>query len=429
MSIKTKVLIWCSTAIGVAILITGMHFIVTRNANLAIERRGIAIDIAQGSLELNILSDQYISSHNERALAQWEARYDSILALLEQLSKGDDDIGKAIISNIDSYMMGLKTAFAALGDVTGTDNQDVFYRERSALFSSEISVKSGLLASSAIKLSNHYAAHVQQSVGQASILITISLLILIIILGFFWVIISRQTQMLTNTVTDLAAINKELEAFSYSVSHDLRAPLRSIDGFSQALLEDYPDKLDKQGKNYLQRIRSSTQRMGILIDDLLKLSRITRSEMKDEMIDLSTMAHLIIAEFYKIEPERQVEFVIMPDLKARGDGHLMKLLLENLLENAFKYTSRHPQARIEFGSTQVEGKQTFFVRDDGAGFDMTYVDKLFKPFQRLHSDREFPGIGIGLATVQRIINRHSGQVWAEAEIEKGATFYFTLGKN
>jgi light-regulated signal transduction histidine kinase (bacteriophytochrome) len=204
--------------------------------------------------------------------------------------------------------------------------------------------------------------------------------------------------------------------------------LRSIDGFSQALLEDYTDKLDEQGRNYLQRVRSNTQKMGELIDDLLKLSRVTRSEMKPEMVNLSTLAQSIATELQKTQPGRQVEFVKTPGLNASGDANLLRLLLENLLGNAWKFTAKHPQSRIEFGSTQVGGKQVFFVRDDGAGFDMTYADKLFTPFQRLHSDSEFPGIGIGLATAQRIIHRHGGRVWAEGEIEKGATFYFTLSE-
>ncbi len=232
--------------------------------------------------------------------------------------------------------------------------------------------------------------------------------------------------MVGERTAELKAVNQELESFSYSVSHDLRAPLHSIDGFSRALLQDYPDKLDEQGKHYLQRLGSNVQKMGELIDDLLKLSRITRSDMKLEIVNLSTLAQSIATELQKTRPERQVEFVITPGLSAKGDEHLLRLLLENLIDNAWKYTGKHQQARIEFGSSQADGKQVFLVRDDGAGFDMTYADKLFAPFQRLHSDSEFPGIGIGLATAQRIINRHGGRIWAEGEIEKGATFYFTL---
>lgn len=225
---------------------------------------------------------------------------------------------------------------------------------------------------------------------------------------------------------ELATVNKEMEAFSYSVSHDLRAPLRSIDGFSQALLEDYADTLAAQGKDYLQRVRAATQRMGLLIDDLLSLSRVTRSEMKPEAVNLSALAGTIAVELQKTQPERQVEFAIAAGLTAKGDARLLRVALENLLGNAWKYTSKHPLARIEFGVTPKDGTQVYFVRDDGAGFDMAYADKLFAPFQRLHSPGEFPGSGIGLATVQRIIHRHGGGIWAEGEVGKGATFYFTL---
>ncbi len=224
----------------------------------------------------------------------------------------------------------------------------------------------------------------------------------------------------------LEKANKEMEAFAYSVSHDLRAPLRGIDGFSQALLEDYPDKLDEQGKNYLQRVRSAAQRMGVLIDDLLSLSRVTRSDMRQEAVDLSALAQSIAEEFRETQPERHVAFIITPGLTVSGDVRLLRVLIENLLSNAWKFTGHHPQARIEFGVTQIDGKETFFVRDNGAGFDMTYANKLFGVFQRLHSQDEFPGTGVGLATVQRIVHRHGGKVWAEGAVGKGATFYFTL---
>jgi len=226
--------------------------------------------------------------------------------------------------------------------------------------------------------------------------------------------------------TELEAANKELEAFAYSVSHDLRAPLRGIDGFSQALLEDYSDKLDDDGRHYLQRVRTGTQRMGELIDDILKLSRATRKEMKTESVHLSELTKSISSELRQSDPERQVEFVIPEGLTAQGDSRLLGVVMENLMGNAWKFTAKRSQARIEFGVEEQEGKPVYFVRDNGAGFDMTYAAKLFRPFQRLHSEAEFMGTGIGLATVQRIIRRHGGRVWAEGEVEKGATFYFTL---
>ncbi len=235
-------------------------------------------------------------------------------------------------------------------------------------------------------------------------------------------------ELVVQRTTELTAVNKELESFSYSVSHDLRAPLRGIDGFSQALLEDYPDKLDEKGKEYLQRVRSATQRMGELIDDMLNLSRVTRSEMRREIVNLSTLVRTVAAELQKTQPERQVEFVIAEGLTVNGDTALLRVALENLLGNAWKFTGKQPRAKIEFGVTQHKGKPAHYVRDDGVGFDMTYVGKLFAPFQRLHSVGEFPGTGIGLATVQRIILRHGGTVWAEGAVGKGTTFYFTLNQ-
>jgi len=225
---------------------------------------------------------------------------------------------------------------------------------------------------------------------------------------------------------ELWAVNKELETFAYSVSHDLRAPLRSIDGFSQALLEDYGGQLDAAGRGYLQRVRAASQRMGQLIDDLLKLSRLTRSEMRREQVDLSALAREIAAEVQATQPGRAVEFVIRPGVVVDGDPRLLRVMLENLLDNAWKFTSKHERSRIELGVIQDEGQTVYFVRDDGAGFDMTYADKLFGAFQRLHAVTEFEGNGIGLATVQRIIHRHGGRVWAEGAVERGATFFFTL---
>ena len=224
----------------------------------------------------------------------------------------------------------------------------------------------------------------------------------------------------------LETANKELEAFSYSVSHDLRSPLRAIDGFSRIVLEDYANRLDAEGRNYLERIRAASQRMGHLIDDLLQLSRHTRSEMHRTQVDLSTLARALAEELQKTEPERRVEFVITPNLVANADASLLRVVLENLLGNAWKFTGKQAAPKIEFGRTTREGAPAYFVRDNGAGFDMTYAHKLFGAFQRLHTTDDFPGTGIGLATVQRIIHRHGGRLWAEAEINRGATFYFSL---
>ena len=224
----------------------------------------------------------------------------------------------------------------------------------------------------------------------------------------------------------LLSSNSELEAFCYSVSHDLRAPLRSIDGFSQALLDDYADRLDDTGKQYLQRVRAGAQRMAALIDDLLTLSRITRAELERQSIDLSEMASSVANDLSRQDPARDVVFVIAPGLEARADAQLMRTVLENLLGNAWKFTSGRSHARIEFGRTQANGASAFFVRDNGAGFDPAYAGRLFGAFQRLHAAAEFPGTGVGLASVQRVIYRHGGRVWAKGAVNQGATFFFTL---
>ena len=226
---------------------------------------------------------------------------------------------------------------------------------------------------------------------------------------------------------ELEAVNKELESFSYSVSHDLRAPLRSIAGFSTALLEDYSEKLDNEGKQYLKHIQDSSELMAQLIDDLLKLSRVTRTNINYDKVNLSDMAQEVVIELAKTEATRNVKVIIAPDITADRDRNLLRLVLENLVGNAWKFSSKVAKPRIEIGNIEHKGKQTNFVRDNGVGFEMAYADKLFKPFQRLHNSSEFPGTGIGLATVQRIIRRHGGEVWAESEGGKGATFFFTLG--
>jgi PAS domain S-box-containing protein len=233
-------------------------------------------------------------------------------------------------------------------------------------------------------------------------------------------------QRVAKRTAELQAANKELEAFSYSVSHDLRAPLRHINGFSLALLEDYADQLDDVGKNYLQQVRSASQEMGQLIDDVLQLARVTRSEMHREAVNLSELADEVMAELQKAEPARAVTINIEEGLLADGDKRLLRIMLTNLMGNAWKFTSKREQAEVAFRKEQVDGETIYSVRDNGAGFDMVYVNKLFGAFQRLHSAAEFEGTGVGLATVQRVVNRHGGRVWAEGGVNEGAAFFFTL---
>lgn len=236
--------------------------------------------------------------------------------------------------------------------------------------------------------------------------------------------------------TELVSVNKELESFTYSVSHDLRAPLRGIDGWSCALLEDYGGKLDDQARGYLERVRTETQRMGHLIDDLLRVSRVNRAEMNRTRVDLSALANSITSRIREMNPGRDTEFTIEPGLTVEGDPRLLDVALTNLLDNAAKFSSKRANAKVEFGAVDCASvdqsascgqRSRFFVRDNGAGFDMAYANQLFGPFQRLHSASEFPGTGIGLATVQRVILRHGGTICAESKPNQGATFYFTIG--
>ena len=236
----------------------------------------------------------------------------------------------------------------------------------------------------------------------------------------------RTDELLRRHTVQLEVSNAELDAFAYSVSHDLRAPLRSIDGFSQALLEDYAAQLDDAGRDSLQRVRVATQRMATLIDDLLNLARITRSEMVIGSVDVSELARELAAELAASDPGRTVDLVIAPGLEARADRGLLRVVLQNLIGNAWKFTGKRDGARIEVGVVSTNGERAYFVRDNGAGFDMAFASKLFGAFQRLHRATEFPGTGVGLATVQRIIHRHGGRVWAESVVDRGATFYFTL---
>ncbi|MFN8383160.1 MAG: PAS domain S-box protein [Anaerolineales bacterium] len=238
--------------------------------------------------------------------------------------------------------------------------------------------------------------------------------------------IQKLNQDLKQRAAQLEAANKELESFSYSVSHDLRAPLRSIDGFSHILIEDYGRQLPPEGINYLERVRAAAKRMAELIDDLLNLARVTRSPLQPKLTNLSNIVENISNEMKEQNPERDVALSITPDLMVQGDPHLLHIALENLVSNAWKFTSKKDHAMIEFGQQSKNKERTFYLRDNGTGFDMAYVNKLFGVFQRLHSISEFPGTGVGLATVHRIITIHGGRIWAEAEEGKGATFFFTL---
>jgi light-regulated signal transduction histidine kinase (bacteriophytochrome) len=238
--------------------------------------------------------------------------------------------------------------------------------------------------------------------------------------------LKRQRDNLDKLVRDLEASNKELESFAYSVSHDLRAPLRTVESFSDVVLQDYGDKLDETGKDYLNRIREASKKMSQLINDMLKLSRITRAEILEEEVNLSGMAQSIYDGLTYTQTDRQAEFIVAPEILVNGDRQLLQILMQNLLDNAWKYSSKCSNTRMEFGVKSQGDKKVYFVMDNGVGFDMKRADKLFTPFQRLHSNREYAGTGIGLAIAQRVVQRHGGRIWAESETGKGATFFFTL---
>jgi light-regulated signal transduction histidine kinase (bacteriophytochrome) len=265
------------------------------------------------------------------------------------------------------------------------------------------------------------------SASRCSPYVTGSIAVGVMLLGASHLMLAREIQRHEAIERALHDTNRELETFSYSVSHDLRSPLRSIDGFSQALLEDAGPALDPESRSHLERIRNATQRMGRLIDDLLALSKVSRAGMKQERVDVSEMAAQIVAELGRQAPARAVTVNIAPGLTATGDAQLVRLALQNLIENAWKFTGRRERPCIEVGQTKDDrGRPAFFIRDNGAGFDPAFAGNLFGPFQRLHASSEFPGTGIGLATVQRIVHRHGGHVWAEGRIDDGACFCFTL---
>jgi light-regulated signal transduction histidine kinase (bacteriophytochrome) len=253
-------------------------------------------------------------------------------------------------------------------------------------------------------------------------------LVSLLLLATSHALMTRELYRCEHIEDELHAANRELEAFSYSVSHDLRAPLRSIDGFSQALIEDAGAALPPDAREHLDRIRAATQRMGRLIDDIIGLSKVSRAEMKFERIDVTDLVAQIVAELRRQTPAREVEVLIRPGMSTTGDPQLVRVAFQNLIENAWKFTSRRPRGTIDVGISRDEnGASAFYVGDNGAGFDPAYAGKLFGPFQRLHTSDEFPGTGIGLATVLRIAHRHGGHAWAEGETNQGACFYFTLG--
>ncbi len=435
------------------------------------EEEIIADSIIKGMSELRGLTYEYSLYHEERIKEQWQIRYDSQAKLLAEISfrKAEEQV---ILTRMRQNLEGIEHNFIEL--VSAHEKQEsggtesTVYQELEDRLVARLLLQSQTIVSDAFQLAQ-FSNTEQEAVRQRGIQIVMFLAAflsaLYIAVAFLTIrsivkplenlqksteiigsgnlehrvdirsydeinqlsgAFNQMTGKLKERTAHLEEAIKEVESFAYSASHDLRTPLRSIDGFSLAILEDYSSKLDETGKDYLARVRASAQKMSEVIDAMLSLSRLTRREMLRESVDMSAMAKTIAERLKRMPPERKVEFVIAEGVTATGDAVMLKNVMEHLLGNAWKFTGMHPTARIEFGLEQVEGKTTYFVRDDGAGFDMAYVDKLFKPFERLHTDVEFAGMGIDLVAVQRIIHRHGGKVWAEGEVEKGATFYFTL---
>ena len=471
-----------------AVIITGVVFIGANSQMEKVSRKETKTAVlVKGITELEILTYDYLLHHEKRSEEQWKMRYDSLQnSLLSGEFKEPAEL--AVLERVNNNLKGIKYNFSQLteGYRNGQDrlsNKTTIELQERLI--SQMMLSSREAVSDSFKL-NELTHRERENVRQKSNMLTgflISVLAVVITSISFLINrtiseplrklregtevvgsgnlayrinmdtkdeigqLSRSFDQMTERLkrvsvsrdelvkenikrrqmgNALKAANRELEAFSYSVSHDLRAPLRSIDGFSRALLEDYLDRLDEKGKDYLNRVCRASQRMGQLIDDMLILSRVVRAEMHYEEVDLSAMAREISSNLGNSRSEHRVEFIIQEGLTATGDARLLKMAMENLLGNAWKFTEKHSSAKIEFGAKRENGKQVFFVRDDGAGFDMAYVNKLFQPFQRLHELAEFSGTGVGLANVKRIIQRHGGDIWAEGAIERGAAFYFSI---
>ena len=445
-------------------------------ANLRVDRAiasnqaSVAINKAVG--ELRYLVVDSILHRESRARLQWQSKHRALLDLLarQKLEPANQDLVEQITRNAGSVGALYPLLIKYQGDAAAGSIAERQYRELEDRVVSRLIGQTQEMLSATFRLADSSQAEVMNAQDVLTILIPAFTAAIAAAAIAAWILVTRRIllplaslQRGTETVAAgnldfrlgmghadevgslarafdemtgkverahglITVANKELETFSYSVSHDLRAPLRSMDGFSQMLLEDYADKLDADGKDSLHRIRAASQRMGVLIDDMLALSQVTRREIALGQVDLSAMAAAIVADLRQREPQRQVEVMIAPALVARTDPHLIRIALANLLENAWKFTGKRARASIEFNAASHDGKRAYLVRDNGVGFDMAHAGKLFGAFQRMHRSDEFAGTGIGLATVQRIVHRLGGQVWAEAAPERGATFYFALNE-
>jgi PAS domain S-box-containing protein len=377
----------------------------------------LAHELAVHQIELEIQNEEL-----RRSRAEAEEARDRYLDLFDFAPVGYfmlDEHNRIIEANLAGCRLLktdrsnlLKTSFTKF---IGAQDSEKFYLQRRKVLESG-ATRTGELQMQKADGTHFYAQIESLKVGQEGLRLAV-----------MDVTERRQAEeLLAQQKTQLQEAYKAMEAFSYSVSHDLKAPLRTLNGFSQAILEDYGDKLDAKGKEHLTYIKEAAQLMARLIDDLLNLSHISQVEINLDKVNLSELAKSVADGIKATQPERSAEFIIAPQLVVDGDRDLLLILLTNLLENSWKFSSKCAQSRIEVGRNMKDGKPVYFVKDNGAGFDMKYADKLFSPFRRLHTREEFPGDGIGLALSQRIIRRHGGRIWAKSEIGKGATFYFTL---
>lgn len=442
------------------------------------ERREAA-EIARATNNLRLVTFEFVLNRHERARAQWSEVSQRIDDLIEA-SRFSGDAEQQILAGIRNRRTQGTQIFQELTSVSTDDRADASRADLNRQFEAQMLSRLFILQQDNLTAANQLSdlTTLRSSAAQERLVFVILsglALIALIKIGVSWLIhrdvlnpvaklqqaaqkvaagdwrfefsgggadeigqltrdLGSMTQSLRNSLLEgersnqaLAAMNRELSAFSYSVSHDLRAPLRSMDGFSLVLLEDYGDKLDAEGKDALNRIRAASQRMGHLIDDLLRLSQVTRAELKLMRVDLSGMAHAIADSSRGEQPERSVEWTIEEGMTITADTELMRILMQNLLQNARKFTGKTKSPTIRVGTQERQGGKVCFVADNGAGFDMAHAERLFGAFQRMHHAADFPGTGIGLAIAQRVIQRHDGKIWAEAKEGEGATFFFTIG--
>jgi signal transduction histidine kinase len=477
MKIGTKGRIATATALGTIGAIAAMIWWANAEVNDAHHQRRQTVEIARALNDLRLVTFEYLLHRPERARLQEQ----EAAARLERLIADNpfsDPEATALLDRLRERATVTHRIFvelAASPAQSGPGAADELNRRFEAQLSGRLLILQQQSLADAFLLSDHSTQRINAAQQRVVIVIIIGLtLITLTTVGVAWLInrhvlapisrleqatrevaagnwnfkldvrrvdeigdMSRNFDAMTHALREsfaqiehkneeLAALNKEIEAFNYSVSHDLRGPLRSMDGFSLALLEDYGDKLDDQAKDYLNRIRAASQRMGRLIDELLGLSRVTRTELSIRAVDLTALSREIAESLEQQQPGRSVQWVIDNDMTVNADKSLMHIAMQNLLENAWKFTGKTDKPVIRVGMTEHDGRKDCFVADNGVGFDMAYADRLFGAFQRLHHESEFSGTGIGLAIVQRIFHRHDGKIWAQAKPGEGATFFFRL---